>query len=135
VDSKVTAAAPLFYGMLLVSQAGVGNMLATRASAGNLNFTAYSIAPADGSTNVVLVNKDANMGINASVDVGAPLTGASAVFLEAPSLTATTGVTLAGAGISPTGAWSPQPAYSLPVQGNVVTLTIPPGTAVIVRAR
>ncbi len=41
VNSQVTSAAPLFYGMLLVSRAGVGNMLATTAQAGNLNFTSF----------------------------------------------------------------------------------------------
>jgi len=135
VDSQVTAAAPLFYGMLLVSQAGTGSMLATKASAGSLNFTAYSIAPGDGSTNLVLVNKDATTGVNASVDVGAPVTTASAVYLRAPSLTATTGVTFAGAGVTPGGVWSPHPPYDLPVKGNVITVVLPPASATLVRAK
>ena len=58
VNSQVTAAAPLFYGMLLVSRAGTGNMFATIARAGNLAFSGYAIHLSDGSTNVVLVNKD-----------------------------------------------------------------------------
>jgi hypothetical protein len=135
VDSQVTAAAPLYYGMLLVSQAGTGSMLATKASAGNLNFTAYAVAPADGSTNVVLVNKDATNGVNASIDVGAAVTSASAVFLQAPSLDAKTGVTFAGAGVTPAGAWNPNPAYTLASKGNVVSAVVPPGSAVLVRAK
>jgi hypothetical protein len=135
VDSQVTAAAPLFYGMLLVSQAGVGNMLATTASAGSLNFTAYTITPADGSTNVVLVNKDGTSGVNATINVGAAVASASAVFLQAPSLTSTTGVTFAGAGVTAAGAWDPKPAYALPVSGSVVTLVVPPASAVLVRAK
>jgi hypothetical protein len=118
VDSQVTAAAPLFYGMLLVSQAGTGSMLATKASAGNLNFTAYSVAPGDGSTNIILVNKDATSGVNATIDVGAAVATASAVFLQAPSLTATTGLTFAGAGVTPAGAWTPQLALRPPRQGE-----------------
>ena len=135
VDSQVTAAAPLYYGMLLVSQAGTGSMLATKASAGNLNFTAYSITPADGSTNIVLVNKDATSGVNASVDVGTAVTSASAVFLQAPSLDAKTGVTFAGAAVSAAGEWNPSPPYTLASKGTVVTVVVPPASAVLVRAK
>jgi len=135
VNSQVTAAAPLFYGMLLVSQAGTGDMLQTRASAGNLNFTAYSIQLGDGSTNVVLVNKDATNGVNASVDLGAPVSAATGVYLQAPALTSTTGVTFSGAGITAAGAWSPKPPYSLSASGNQVTVVVPPATAILVHAR
>jgi len=135
VDSQVTAAAPLFYGMLFVSQAGVGDMLPTSITAGSVNFTAYSIALADDSMNIALVNKDATNGVNASVDVGAPVTAATGMYLQAPDLGATTGVTLAGAGVDPTGAWTAAAPYNLSVSGNVVTLVVPPATAVLVNAR
>jgi hypothetical protein len=134
VDSHVTAAAPLFYGMLLVSQAGIGDMLPTHAAAGKLNFSAYSIELADGSTNVVLVNKDAANGVNASIDVGSPVASATGIYLQAPSLTSTQGVTLAGSEITPAGAWNPQAPYALPVRGNIVTLVVPPATAIVVHA-
>jgi hypothetical protein len=134
VDSQVTAAAPLYYGMLLVSQAGVGNMLSTKATVGSLNFSAYTITPADGSTNVVLVNKDATNGANVSINVGAAVTRATAVYLQAPSLTSTTGVTFAGSGVSPSGVWSPNAPYTLPTSGNTVTIVVPPAMAVVVHA-
>ena len=135
VNSRVVAAAPLYYGMLLVSQVGVGNMLPTSVSAGSLNFTAYTIAPTDGSTNVVLVNKDATNGVAVSVDVGTAVGAANVVFLQAPSLTSKTGVTFAGAEVTSTGEWSPQPAFALPVSGNVVSVVVPPATAALVRAK
>lgn len=136
VDSQVTAAAPLFYGMLFVARAGTGPLFATTAGAGSLNFTGYSLALADGSTNIILVNKDATQGINASVDVGTSVMTAEATYLLAPLLTATTGVTLGGAGVSPTGAWSPQPPYALAANGgHVVTVLVPPASAVLVHAR
>src|ERR1044071_10009573 len=53
VDSKVTAAAPLFFGMLLVSRIGAGEMLPTAVTnAGNAKLRAYTVTPADGSTAV-----------------------------------------------------------------------------------
>ena len=135
VDSRVTGAAPLFYGMLLVSQAGVGDMLPTRAMAGNLNFTAYTISLADGSTNVVLVNKDVTNGVNATIDTGATLSAASGVFLLASSLSAKTGITFAGSEISTAGAWTPKAPYTLMTTGHLVNLVVPPASAVVVHAR
>jgi hypothetical protein len=135
IDSRVTAAAPLFYGMLLVAQAGTGGMWATTAAAGTLNFKAYTIAPADGSTRVVLVNSDGTSGVNATVDVGGgAVSSASAVYLRGPSLTATTGVTLAGAPVTPQGAWTPQPFYALAHAGNRITLPGPAASAVLITA-
>ncbi|MDP9034438.1 MAG: glycosyl hydrolase family 79 C-terminal domain-containing protein [Myxococcota bacterium] len=133
--SQVVAAKPLYYGMLLVSRAGVGNMLATTARAGSLNFTGYTITPADGSTNVVLVNKDTSSGVMASVDMGTAVSGASAIYLQAPSLGATTGLTFAGAAVSPKGSWTPNPPYALPTKGSVATVVVPPASAVIVHAQ
>ena len=135
VDSQVTGAAPLFYGMLLVAQAGVGDMLPATVAAGGLNVSAYAIAPGDGSTNVVLVNKDASNGVNALVDIGAPVAAATGAYLLAPALDATTDVTFSGASITPTGNWSPQVPYNLPVSGTVVMVDVPAAAAVLVRAR
>lgn len=135
VDSRVTGPGPLFYGMLLVSQVGVGDMLPTRAMAGNLNFTAYTVSLADGSTNVVLVNKDATNGVNASVDTGVPASAATGTFLLAPSLSAKTGITFAGSEISAAGAWAAKAPYTLTTSGHLVNLVVPPGSAVVVHAR
>jgi len=135
VDSRVTGAAPLFYGMLLVSQAGAGDMLPTRAIAGNLNFTAYTVSLADGSTNIVLVNKDVTNGVNASVDTGVPVSAATGLFLLAPSLSAKSGITFAGSEISAAGAWTAKAPYTLATSGRAVNLVVPPGSAVVVHAQ
>jgi hypothetical protein len=134
-NSQVTGAAPLYYAMLFISRAGTGPLFSTTASFAALNVTAYAISQSDGSTNVVIVNKDSTSGLNASVDVGTPVTTASAVYLQGPSLTATTGVTFAGASVSPAGAWSPNPAYALTTKGNVVTVLVPPISAALVHAQ
>ena len=136
VDSRVTAAAPLFYGMLLVSQIVPGDMLATTVSnASNTNVRAYAVTPADGSTQVVLVNFEASTGVNATVDIGSAVTSASAVYLRGPSLTSTTGVTLGEAPISAAGAWTAKPAYTLARSGTTITTPIPAASAVLITAR
>jgi hypothetical protein len=135
LDSAVIGAKPIFYGLLLVTRAGSGNLLSTVVNAGKLNFTAYTVEQTDGSTNLVLVNKDAKTAVVATVDVGTAVSSASGQRLRGPSLGATSGVTLAGAAISPTGQWSPQPPEALPVSGHVVTVTVAPASAVLVHAQ
>jgi hypothetical protein len=121
--------------MLFISRAGTGTMLGTTATFGSLNVTAYTISQSDGSTNVVIVNKDQTNGLNASVDVGVAVTSANALYLQGPSLTSTTGVTFAGAGVSAAGDWTPNPAYALATKGNVVTVVVPPISAVLVHTQ
>lgn len=135
VDSKVTAAAPLYYGMLLVSQIGAGDMLTTTTNAGTTKLHAYTVTPADGTTKVILVNMEASTGVNATVDVGAAVSSATAVYLRGPSLTSTTGVTLGESGVSATGAWSPKPAYTLTRTGMTFSVPVPAASAVLVTVR
>ncbi len=135
VDSRVTGAAPLFYGMLLVSQVSAGTMLATRVTVQAVNLTAYAVAAADGSTDVVLVNKDAATGANATIDVGKPVLSATGAYLTAPALTSTTGITLRGASVSAAGNWAPAAPYNLAASGNTVSLVVPPASAILIRAR
>jgi hypothetical protein len=135
VDSRVTAAAPLYYGMLLVSRIGTGDMLSTTVSASGSNLRAYTVTPADGSTVVVIVNGEASKGVNATVDVGAAVSSATAVYLRGPSLTSTTGVTLGEAPVNPDGTWSPKAPYTLTHSGNTVTVPVPAASAVLITVR
>ena len=131
-NGVVTDAQPIFYGMLLVTSAGAGPVLATAVQVSGVNFTGYAVSAPDGSTNIVLVNKDTGNAVDASVDTGKTVGGALAVYLAGPSILATSGVTLAGASISPAGQWTPEPAWTLPFTGHVVTVPVPPASAVLV---
>jgi hypothetical protein len=136
VDSRVTAAAPLFYGMLLVSRIGTGEMLPTSiVNAGTTKLRAYAVTPADGTTAVVLVNSDTSNGVKATVDIGAPVSSASLSYLRGSSLTATTGVTLTEAPVTAGGDWSAKPPYTLTHTGTTFTVPVPASAAVLVSAR
>jgi len=135
VDSKVTAAAPLYYGMLLVSQIGAGDMLGTTiTNAGSTKLRAYAVTPADGATKVILVNFEATTGVNATVDLGAAVTSASAIYLRGTSLTSTSGVTLAEAPVTAAGTWAPKPAYTLARSGTTLAVPVPAASAVLITA-
>jgi len=134
VDSRVTAAAPLYYGLLLVSRIGAGNMLPTKVTSTSTKLKAYTVTPEDGSTAIVLVNSEAATGVNATVDIGSPVTSASALYLRGSSLTATTGVTLGEAPVTAAGAWSPKSPYTLSHTGNTITVPVPFASAVLITA-
>jgi hypothetical protein len=135
-NGVVVAVQPLYYGMLLFSLAGQGPMISTTVTTSNMYFTAYAIK-ANGFTSVVLDNKDATNGVNATVDLGSAVTSASAMYLQgtpAGSLTAASGsVTLGGATISTDGVWTHDAPYTQTTSGNTVTVYIPPASAAIVR--
>ncbi len=135
-NGVVVEVEPEYYGMLLFTQAGTGSMVATTVTTSAQFFTAYAIK-ANGFTSVVLDNKNASSGVTATVDLGAPVTSASAIYLQATpanSLTEpATGVTLSGAQITPAGAWNRKPPYIQTTSGNTVTVYVPPASAALVR--
>jgi hypothetical protein len=135
-NGVVVQVRPEYYGMLLFSQAGSGPMVSTSVSTINPYFTAYAIK-ANGFTSVVLDNKNATSGVNATVDLGAAVRSASAIYLQgtpAGSLTAPAGsVTLAGAQVTTAGVWNRNPPYAQATSGNSVSVYVPPASAAVVR--
>jgi hypothetical protein len=135
-NGAVVGARPVFYGMLLFTLAGTGPMVATTATgASSINFTAYAVTPADGSTRVVLVNKDATTTVRAAIDVGKTVSSAPITRLVAPSLDATSGLSIGGAPVTPMGTWTPGPTESACATGNLPTVDVPPASAVVVNAK
>jgi hypothetical protein len=136
LNGVVTNVNPLFYGMVLFNLVGTGHLLATTATAnGDSNFTAYALQRADGTVMVVLDNKDETKAVNATVNVGAAVTSASAIYLMSTpaSQTAQTGITLAGAGIGKDGTWKNAAPYAMSTSGSSVIVPVPPASAVLVR--
>jgi len=137
MESKgaVVQVQPVYYGMLFLSLAGQGPMVSTTATTSDPDFTAYAIK-ANGFTSVVLDNKNAAMGISATVNLGSAVSSASAIYLEgtpAGSLTAmATEVTLAGAGVSAAGVWNRNPPYIQTTSGTTVSTYVPPASAALV---
>jgi hypothetical protein len=127
---------PVYYGMLLFYLAGRGSVLSTTTSTSSADFTAYSLK-ASGWTSVVLDNKNATSGVNATVNLGAAVSSASAIYLEGtPAATlnvAATSVTLAGGKVSTAGVWNRNAPYIQTTSGNTVSVYVPPASAALVR--
>lgn len=134
-QGAVVAVRPVFYGMLLFTLAGQGPVYKTTNDVASGSLSAYAILASDGSTSVVLVNKDRTTTVHATIDVGQKVTTARAMPLRGPALEATSGVTLGGASIDATGAFTPSPDVPLPVAGKLVTIDVPPASAALVHAK
>jgi len=127
---------PEYYGMLLFTQAGTGSMVSATVTTSAQYFTAWAIK-ADGFASVVLNNRNDASGVNATVDLGSPVSSASAIYLEgtpAGTLTAAAGnVTLAGAQVSVAGDWPRDAPYIQTVSGNTVSVYVPAASAALIR--
>jgi hypothetical protein len=127
---------PEYYGLLLFTQAGTGSMVSSTVTTNAQNFTAWAIK-ADGFTSVVLNNRNASSAVSATVNFGAAVSSASAIYLQgtpAGNLTAAAGnVTLAGAQVSVAGDWPRNAPYIQTVAGNNVSVYVPAGSAALVR--
>jgi hypothetical protein len=141
VNAMVTGTQPVYDAMLAFYLMGQGPILKTTVTTSNPNFTAYSVDyTADGSTMVMLDNKNAITGVAATVDIGAAATSASAIYLEGtpmtPNLTApAASVTLAGAAVTAQGTWARNAPFIQTTSGNTVKVFVPPASAAIVRVQ
>ena len=135
-NGAVVEARPEFYGALLFAMAGQGPVYKTTVSVtNNLNVTAYAVGAPDGSTNVVVVSKDASNGIHATIDVGAAIATAGVTYLQGPALSGTSGLTLGGAPVEASGSFSPSGPIPLLVSGTTVKVNVPAASAALVHAK
>ncbi len=133
--TAVVEARPDYYGMLLFDLAGQGPVFSTKVSTTTLNFTAYAVGPADGSTSVVLVNKDPTQWVQATVDLGKNATSGTVTRLMGPSLGATTGYTIGGVPVNNNGTWTPVKLPPIPVTAMKMIVDVPPGSAALVSVK
>src|SRR5262249_35054994 len=75
---------PEYYGVLLFDLAGPGNLIGATVSGPATALSAHAVDGVDGSTAVVLVNKDPAQTLTATVDIARPLGAATQLTLIAP---------------------------------------------------
>jgi hypothetical protein len=97
-------ARPVFYGMKLANVLAGGRMRPVSLGADQPTVTAYAADMEGAGTRVVIINKDASTDLRVRLE---SKHGAKIWRLEAPSLTATSGVTLAGAPLDAANPWKP----------------------------
>jgi hypothetical protein len=124
---------PEYYGMLLFAQAFPAGARLTPVSVPSGPIKVWATAGSDGRTRVVLINKDTTTPVTVQVKLSNATAPAALERLSAPSLEATSGVTLGGQsfGDSTTTGTLPGPPHTetvVPVAG-AYSVELPAGSA------
>jgi len=123
-------AMPVFYGMMLANQLAGGTMLACDLKT-DVDATAYAASHAS-SIILALFNKDSGKSLDLSIRAPHPLRAARAWRLQAPSLDAIEGITLAGASIDDDHArWTPTTTEKLNPSANSLDFHLPAASAAL----
>ena len=100
--------------------------------AGGINLTAYATREHSGAMTLTVINKDLSR--DAAVEVSGIAPGHAQVMrLSAPSLTATSGVTLGGATVDGDGKWNGGKADPVRIASGRAFLDVPAGSAALIR--
>lgn len=129
--AKVMTAGPEFYGLWLAGRLGPGQFLPAPVAGAN-NLVAYAVKGSDGATRVALIEKSATGGkLSVSVTIGG--TGMAEVLrLAAPSLTATSNITIQGASLASDGHLTPGAPDLVPISNGALTLDLATGSAALI---
>jgi hypothetical protein len=125
---------PEYYGMLMFAQAFPAGAHLLPVSVAGGPVKVWATAAPDGKTRVVLINKETTTPVTVQVNLANSSGPATLERLTAPSVTATSGVTLGGQGFgnsTQTGALGPQQTASVqPLLGSYA-VTLPAGSAAL----
>ena len=134
VDGHVVCSArPEYYALLAFAAAGRGDVLKTTVDAGGVNLTAFATRAGDGATYLIVVNKDVARDAAVECNVPAGTTAGDVYRLVGPSLDAKEDVTFAGAAVTDDGSWTAGKPEAAAVQGGVLRVAVPHGSAAVVR--
>ena len=126
-------AKPLYYGMLFAHLLGTGNLLpvTVRTPSTSDDVTAFALKPATGGLRLIVENLTGQH-TSLALSVGGRATSASALYLTAPGLTATSGVRIQGAAVGPDGKIKPGAPTVIQCSWGRCQLTLTPHTAALV---
>jgi hypothetical protein len=120
--------------MLAFALAGKGDLLKLTMDKGaEVNLSAYATRSDDGSLWITMVNKDLSRDAACRIELP-PNYGEPEVFrLEAPAITSTNEVRLAGSEVSSEGEWNPGPPQKITTKAGVADIFVPSASAVLLR--
>jgi hypothetical protein len=123
---------PLYYGLMLVTLAGTGNFVPVALNTSvPLNVTAYAIRRSDGTTALIINNKETTTALAAEVTLSAAVSYVIPTSVTSPGgLAATSGVTIGGAPVGLDGSW-PHPVADPFAFGITFPANVPPLTATL----
>jgi hypothetical protein len=129
-DQGYYSARPEYYGMLVFSLAGRGELQGAEVSPATAEIKAYATRSKDSALTVTLINKGST-GAMLRLDTKSSSTQASVIRLEAPAVDARTQVTLGGAEITAAGAWKASKQELLSVSSGQLAIPLAATSAAI----
>jgi len=129
-------ARPIFYGMLLFAHSGAGQLVEANLDADANStaplLTAYGLQSDTGAIKVALFNKNADRGVQLTIDPGVRSQQARALRLHAPRIDDTTDTTFGGSVVGAGGVWEAEHEENLPVQNGAATIDLPAASGALV---
>ena len=123
---------PKYFGMLAFHYAAAHGKIVPIKLKSSSNIAGHAVLRSDGKLRVVLINKDELNTATVQINTTLSYTKATAIRLTAPSVSATTGVTLGGSSVASDGAWNPSIIETVPTDGSLSRVTIPAASAIII---
>jgi hypothetical protein len=114
--------------MKLAGQLSGGRMRAATLNAAQAGASAYAADMENGGTRIVVINKDASSGLALRIE---SRSGMRIWRLEAPGLTATSGVTLAGAPMDAAHPWKARREERIASHGGFVDVEVSAASAAV----
>jgi len=126
-------ARPIYYGMLLLAQAGAGQLVEAKLDSQTAPLlTAYGLRSNTGALKVAAINKHLDRGVHLTIDAGQHAQHVTALRLHAPGVDDTRDTTFGGSPVGAGGAWSAVKEDSLIVENGVAALDLPPASAALI---
>ena len=112
-----------------------GPVLSSMIQNGPANLSAYSVEDQDESYWIVLLNKDRQKAVSASVSLPRTVNKAQMWLLTAPSVDSVSGYSLGGSTISLDGSWTPTSTTEAQLPEGKLNVLLPNGSAILVHAQ
>jgi len=127
-------ARPLYYGMLLFTQAGAGHLVESKLEQAEQAplLTAYGLRSDNGGIKVAVFNKNLDRRVRLSIDPGQRAQRVSSLRLHAPRVNDTTDVTFGGAPVGAGGAWAAAREESLSFANGTAVIDLPATSAALI---
>ena len=124
-------ARPVYYGMLLFSQANRGKLVPLDIQT-SLNIDAHAMLGEDGKLRVTLINNDPAQTVEIIVRAGGNYTKGQVMRLTAPSLGSLSSITFAGSAVNSDGTWSPGTIETVGLEADGFHILLSRGSAALV---
>jgi hypothetical protein len=128
-------ATPLYFGMLMFTQAARGALVLAHLAPDTSGLKAFAVRAPEGTLRVCLINQNITRDERVVIDLGRKFTAASMLRLAGPAIDATAGVTLGGASVDELGRWAPPMNEEVRLTGLEFIVDVPAASATLVSLR